>query len=286
MAAKAAATTASRSASLTAGRFKKSVLGSMCSCRVYAKPQSAPRARRLHQSRQQPCGRSNPQVRVLLAGAKPAGLSPPGALPCPVDARARRPSRSRGRRGAPDGVALLRRQHRGREAVLDRDLRRGGRLRRDRRGPRRPGSAGSALPDGAGRGRHARRLRLLEWGDDDLVGRARPVVGLAEPRGRLRRVRPARAGRGRDRALAGSARRRRTGRAALRGRRLGAAREGVPVAVPRRSPHRAVAQPDRLLERARAGVRPGAAARALGRDAALVAARAPGLRSAARSTSR
>ena len=86
----------------------------------------------------------------------------------------------------------------------------------------------------------------------------------------------------RERAGAGAARRGRARGAALRRRRLGAARQGVPVAVPGRRAGRAAAEPDRLLERARAGVRDRAAARALGRDAALVAARAAGRRRAAR----
>src|SRR5215471_8925014 len=42
----------------------------MCSCRVYAKPQSTPCRAGSLKSRQQPCAASNPQVRVLLATAR------------------------------------------------------------------------------------------------------------------------------------------------------------------------------------------------------------------------
>ena len=77
-------------------------------------------------------------------------------------------------------------------------------------------------------------------------------------------VRAARARRRCERAGAGAGRGGRARGAALRRRGLGAAREGVPVAVPGRRAGRAAAEPDRVLERARSRVRDGAAARAVG----------------------
>ena len=79
---------------------------------------------------------------------------------------------------------------------------------------------------------------------------------------------------------------RRSDGAAAGGRRLGAPRQGLPLALPRRRPPRAPAEPDRLLERARARVRDGAAARALAGDEARLATGAARGRGPARTSLR
>jgi hypothetical protein len=144
------------------------------------------------QSRPQPCAARNRDVRVLLATGREPQTSRTVALPCSFDACGRRPPSSFRRRGADHGLALLRREPERRAAVLDRDLRAGAGARRRGCRSRRARPARGAAPCRSRRGRAAECVRVLERGDDDLVDRARPVVGISQPRGGLRRVLPAR----------------------------------------------------------------------------------------------
>src|SRR5215211_915555 len=122
------------------------------------------------------------------------------------------------------------------------------------RGAGRPAAAG-ALAGGARRARVPGRLRGLERGLGAVVDPARPLVGLPEPRARLRRARG-------DRALARAVAARvglRARRRACAAARVGAAREGDPGAR-LVGADRTAELADRLLERARPAVRDGAAA--------------------------
>jgi hypothetical protein len=71
VAAKAAATTRRRTASLWEGRFKKSVSkGSVFSWTSLRKASVGAFTEPSFQSRRQPCAASNPEVRVLLAALR------------------------------------------------------------------------------------------------------------------------------------------------------------------------------------------------------------------------
>ena len=116
--------------------------------------------------------------------------------------------------------------------------------------------------------------------DDVVVDRARSLVGGVRSPARLLRLRAPRPARLPGRAAV--AYRRRRARRPRRSRaRVGAPRQGDPVALPGRRARRAAAQPGRLLELARARRRDRCPARPLGRLAPALA-RGPGRRGAPR----
>ncbi len=132
---------------------------------------------------------------------------------------------------------------------------RGGRLRRAAAPGARAGCGGGALAP--------HRARHVDRDLGDLVDRARPLLGLPQPRPRLPRPDFRGRGRGVVRAAGGvhvGLRPRRGARAAAR---LGAADEGVPRGRFGVGAGRAIERAGRLLERARAALRDGVAARAL-----------------------
>ena len=115
--------------------------------------------------------------------------------------------------------------------------------------------------------RLAARSRGVEWALGRLVGRARPLVGRAQPDARVRRLRAARPRPRRAvRAACLPGGRRTARRRVRRGDRLGACRQGDPGPVRGRRQGGPVARPDRLLERPRARGGRAARPRALGRS--------------------
>src|SRR5829696_7118847 len=170
--------------------------------------------------------------------------------------RSRRARRARARRRRRIEV----RAARGARLCGDRRRRRGGHPRLPR--PRRLAAARSP---GRGVRRSARRAGRLDRRLGCVVDRARPLVGVLQPRRGLRGVLSPRRFRRGGGARCSPNGRHRVRRGADGGDGLGARREGGAEPLPGRSAHRPPARSDRVLERARPHCRDGDADRTVAR---------------------
>ena len=149
------------------------------------------------------------------------------------------------------------------------------------RGRRLPRTAAPGARAGGGRGAlAARRLRRLERGLGALVDRARPLVGLLQPRARVSGARGGGDRRGLVRAAGGARVGLRAGARARPAARLGLADEGGALDRIGHGSGRAAERAARVLERARAALRHGAAVGAVaggqaGARALVAGARGP-----------